>query len=245
MLRLGYGTFRHAPGECEYTHSAQTERTEGQTPKWIRHRFDIRGCIIASGTAAIAARVTALKAAYSRDGQDFKILDDANNALPGSLLSGNCIGGVRVVSPPSFPDNRNAAYVTFLNYQLTLEGDEAITSGTAANTYSAFQETVESEGGGPRFGYIEQNRGRPIRQLLREASVYKYTQAGRAVGLFSRPSPPAPLWPEYLIEAPRIREVTPFRIGSGAALDYRDFEVNWTYRFEADVPLRGGPHVWK
>jgi hypothetical protein len=240
MFEVRYGSYVHDVGECEISHDIDLVLTDGQTPAKHSHRFTIDGMIVGSNSSAINAKSIQLALAYRKQAQDFIVRDLTTGATLThlTLLSSDCQGGVRVTKPPSFPNNRGASGVTFLEYKIELQGDVLLVD--TPTTLKSFSESIEYELGGPRFGWLKPNVGPPIMQQLRQSDTYKYTQSGSAVGLYQRPNPPAPLWPQYLMQARKGRIGSPRRFSDS----YGDFEVTWSYPFESDVPLVGTPNVW-
>lgn len=237
MLHLRYGNHQHQPGEVEYARSRETQYTDDDQPMIVRDRWDLNGWLIGTSTTDIQNKLRTLVTAYGRHNQRIGLFDDAGNMLIG-LQPSETISGIKVTRPPSLPDNRNAAHVTFLPYAITVEGEIPIQG--SANMVVEFNETLDFEGGGPLFGHVETIDTLPQKQRRRAATVYRAVQQGEAVGLFSRPVVPAPLWPSALVGFPRVRKGRPVRRGNALTL----WPVSWSYVFESATPLFGEPHFW-
>lgn len=237
---LSWGNYSHEDGEVSLSVQATVELNAAQAVKWVRKVFQISGYLVADTSTEMKTRALALESAYAQNGRDLKLKDGALTTHL-TLLNADCYGGTRITQRPSFPDLSNAALVTFLPYQITVEG--LVADANALSTV-AFEERIARSGGGPRKGFLEPLTGEPIEQLLKKRTVYKVTQSGSAVGLNGYPTPPIPLWPSALMEAPDIQQQAPRRIGDGAASSYTEFGITWTYRFESRTPLIGTPNVW-
>jgi len=233
---LKYGTYTHAQGEAEVSISRAELRTGTDQVYGYTERWTINGQLIGTSATNIDSQVESLEAAYAINERDLIfLLPDGSTPSELGLLTASCAGGTRVAMPPSYPSNRGAAYVTFLPYQIVVEGD-VITDVTVT---SEFHETLTFSGGGAVYGHLETLASAPVKQLLRRKSIYRATQAGRAVGKFAYPSVPNPIWPGALIAAPTITRKNPRRRGGA---DYEDFETTWQYQFESRVPLSGNPN---
>jgi hypothetical protein len=183
------------------------------------------------------AKVQALTGAYNRNGKDLRIVlpNGADSLL--ALYSRQCIGGTRIVSGPNFPTQREASYVTFLHYTISVEGE--IPATNAATTVKSWSETITRSGGGMRVGHIETLTGPPVKQLLKRMTTYRVVQSGNAIGAYDYPVPPRPIWPYAMVEAAQVTKQSP-RNHSGM---FEDFPVSWQYTFESSTPLLGGPTI--
>lgn len=238
-MQLRIGSYTHDLGVPAVSIRKQTKRTDADTRISTIETWEIRGLIVSSsGAADLDSKVQAIKAAY-RDGRDLRILlPDGSNSTH-YLLNAACLGGTRVVSPPSFPSFASAAGVTNLEFVAVIEG-EVVASGAPTSLLS-FEETLQFTGGGPLDGHIETLAGSPIKQRLRQYTTYRATQSGSAVGYLSYPAYPAPIWPAAeVIPSRRTSSRSPRRKGS----NYTEFPISWSYEFAASSPLAGRPHFW-
>lgn len=240
-MHVAYGGFHHPDGEVELSITSEMEYSENNAQVVaILKTWAMSGVIIADGQAAITSALRARVNAYNTNGRDLRLLGTNNARTPLELLSANCIGGTKVVNR-GFPDNRNGAYSTFLNYSVTVQGREAVTLSSGILTWS---QTVRRAGGGPRFGHLEPLVGNPIKQTLKRRTVYRVIQSGSASGMFGYPTAPNPMWPTALVEAPETEVGTPIRRGFGGDTEYTEFPISWSYRFESATPLVGIPAAW-
>lgn len=231
-------SFTHKVGEVDYVVQQQTLYTDRQAPHATLVTIQLSGVLVGSSPAAIDAKAIQLAAAY-RDGGDLYLYRPGGVATSFSLQSSITTGGVRVTQPPSIPTMAGAAFATHLPYTIVVEGEVPL--GNAGASYQSYSESVQTSGGGPKYGFLEPLTGAPVRMRLREQTVFRATQSGSAVGIYARPSPPAPLWPAWLKEAPQISKTSPRVVGVKRAL--RDFGISWSYSFESSGPLIGGPTV--
>ena len=136
----------------------------------------------------------------------------------------------------SFPEGVGAEGITYRNYSLAVEGLLLTGDGTLLS----FVETLSFSGGGPTYGHIETLTGLPVKQQLRNYTVYRVTQQGQAVGISGYPSVPGPLWPAALMRGGSSERRSPRRIGNS----YTEYPITWQYEFEAAFPLYGNPTRW-
>ncbi len=238
---VSYGSYSHDPGEVEVAVLKDAVRTGGDTIWAHKWNWELRGQLVGTSESDIDGKVAALEAAYIDD-QDIAIELTGGGDTNLSVAVADTMGGIRVVSGPNYPDNRGAAYVTYLPYTINLEAIVPISG--PETTLLAFEESITREGGGPRYGMLEPVVGFPVRQLLKRNTIFRATQTGRAVGINSRPFPANPLWPSALKEAPQIEKPSPKRIGAGNQQTYTEFEITWKYEFESATSLFGGPNAW-
>jgi len=235
---LKYGDYSHAIGECDIGIGVESLETDAGTPYAQRVRWDIRGRLVGEDADDINEQVIALKTAYSENDRDITIyLPNGTTASSQRILTANTIGGVRVVAA-SFPTMNRAGYVTNYEYSIAVEAEVPLTNIETA--LRSFTESLSFSGGGPRYGHLETLAGPPVKQLLRQQTVFRVEQSGQAVGLYARPAPARPIWPAALVESGARRVTSPKRRRDG----YMDFAVDWNYRFESSTALIGTPHVW-
>lgn len=239
-----FGSYAHDPGEVEYSIRKRALLTDRKTPYAHMVRVDMAGMLVGSGTSEIEAKLTNMIDAYSSDNKDFSIkLGDSDTNSIISITSSETNGGVRVVEPVSYPSNVNAVHTTYMPYTVSLEAEVPISN--PATAIRSFVETLEFAGGGPRRGWLEPIYGRPVRQQLKQQTIYKAIQRGQAVGLYARPIIPLPIWPFALVERNPRRAIDNGRpYGGGSDATTMDFSVSWQYEFESDRPLIGTPHRW-
>lgn len=233
-----YGNYAHPIGECEISLTADVVENDAYEPIEVIRRVQVSGLLLADSPAAMNAKVSALQAAYSANGYDFRVyLPNGTTVSRLTLLNAGSNGGVRITQLPSFPSIAGAGYVTNLKYTLALEARYPVAN--SSSLLKSFEETLTFEGGGPVYGWLKPLAGKPVKQLLRQNDTYRATQTGSAVGAYSRPSPPSPLWASSMLVAPTTTKRSPLRRGSG----FVDYGISWSYQFESDSPLRAEPNT--
>jgi hypothetical protein len=75
-----------------------------------------------------------------------------------------------------------------------------------------------------------------------EAEYPAATQSGRAKGYLGYPTPPPPLFPQALKQAPKVERSDPERKAPGV---YAGYPVTWSYEYEWDAPLVALPTFWR
>ena len=117
-----------------------------------------------------------------------------------------------------------------------LEAEIPIDADDLETALRSFEETLSFSGGGPKYGHLETLAGPPVKQLLRQQTVYRVGQSGQAIGLYQRPTAPLPIWPQAQVESGVRRLSSPKRRRD----DYTDFSIDWSFRFESATPLVAG-----
>lgn len=236
-----YGDFAHPVGQPAVVISKETEYTDGRTPWATRVRWDISGHL-ANPTGdpnTLNTAIGQLKEAYAVDGRDLVMLLPDGTASTHVLRTADTLGGVRVVAPPSFPEGTGPELRTMRTFSLALEA--VIPLADPETALRSFQETLTFSGGGRRYGHLEPNAGAPVKQLLKQQTVFRATQSGRAVGLYRYPPMPLPMWPAARVEEnPEETRTSPQRTGSAL----HDYTTTWTYSFASAIRLVGNPNAW-
>jgi hypothetical protein len=238
-MYLKIGSYQHPLNEAALVISKTTLLTSAQIPYAVRNRWDITGYLQAADQPSLTTAIQALEAAYSIQGQDVGLYLDDNTPTAHRLISANCIGGVRIPSPPSYPDGSGAEYTTFRHFRIGIEAETA----TATAFLKDWVEVLNFTGtGGPRVVWMEIRNGPPQQQVVSEQTANEVTQTGRGVGYLTYPIPARPIWPNAeLQEHRKISYKLPNTIGSGAARRLTDWEVTWSYTFKSDQQLSGAP----
>lgn len=245
MCYLTYGSYTHATGSVGLTSSWKTLYTDAQTPWGQEVTINLQGLLTtqltteAAAIADIKSKMDALWAAYLVPDQDLILYNPSGGVTHHNYPTSNAIGGVRVISMPSFGDPKGVELVTKASWTATLQAVYALASPVTA--IQSFEETIQFEGGGWRVGHLETKIGPPVKQLLRVQTPYRATQRGSAVGKYAYPTRPNPVWPtEVLQPNPVITYGQPKRNRS----DYTDYPISWSWSFESATPLIGTPHLW-
>ena len=236
MFQLSYGSYEHSPGEATIRISKQVLNTEGGVAYGIRETWHIHGKMLAASTVLLEGFLNDLETAYAVNNQDLVLYDNLGNAAR-TLAGLTPLGGTRVLSF-DFPEDGRAGseFVLYRTYEIVVEGlyqpqgqEDGLLSWT---------ETLQFSGGGPKFIFLQPINGLPVRQQVAENTPYRAVQKGRAVGLYSYPSPPGPIWPadEHQDQRDTSPE-DPKRSGGREAPVYTEFPVSWTYVFESAAPL--------
>jgi len=238
---LKYGSHAHASGECSVAIAKHGLFARSGIRRAVLVRWDIQGRLQAADASSLTGAINALEAAYQVPGQDIGLYFDDGTPTSHRIASAQTSGGVRIVVAPSFPQGRGAEYSTFRSYVLSIEAELPDTE----TSIIAWNEVLNFNGGGAQFGFFEPINGLPQKQLLRQATTFKVTQQGSALGNGSYPVPAVPIWPtaEHL----HLRKITyelPSRKGSAGQYIDTEFPVSWSYVFESELPLTGAPTAW-
>jgi len=241
-LQLAYGNYVHAVGECELKFDRIALSGDSGNPYAERISVEIAGVLVGDGVRDMNVKCANLIAAYSRNGFDFQVIDENGTLQRLSIISSQTLAGVQIVAPPSFPTNKDAAYVTYLPYRIALTADVPIYN--PETVLVKWQESLSFSGGGPEFVYLETRFGRPQKQGPTRNKVYKAVQEGSAVGLYITPTAPDQIWPQSLMRAPKIRSIGGRLVGAGSNRRYMYKGLRWRYEYESADPFFGTPNHW-
>jgi hypothetical protein len=240
-MRLAYGSYLHDLAECTVQIGREALTDQAGRHYGDRHRWTVSGFLVADTQAALTTAIEALTRAYQKDFQPVQLQLPDGTVSAHHLPAVSKIGGTKVISGPSFNDGGRAEYTTFRTYEIVLE-HEAELPTTPRNLVIAWAETLSFAGGGPRDLFLQPLNGVPQKQRVADATPWKVTQQGSAVGLLAYPVPAPPLWPAAEHRDQRvITNKHPKRVGS----KFSEFEVTWGYQFESAAPLNGLPTQWR
>lgn len=210
----------------------------------LRERWNITGILTAADVATLNTLIALTEDAFALDHQDLKLLANDGATVLRSMSGLDPLGGNVVVDGVSFPvsGEHEAEYTTYRHFSVAVEGTYGTGTG---DVLVEFFEKVSIRGtGGARFVHLQPLSGQPVKQTVADATVQRITQSGRAVGLYSWPAPPGPLWPDANKEdEAQIEYDDPERRG-GLTPIWVNWPVSWSYQMEANVPLGGTPNLW-
>lgn len=237
---LVYGSYAHAAGECAVQIINQPIFENGAR-RHLKQTWVINGRIQADSQTALTAALHNLQNIYSNNNQDL-VLKIGQAATVHTLRSSDTLGGIRVTQLPTYENGAGAEYSTFRTYTIRVEGDIPDMNVQTL----AWKEAVRSYGGGPQFMFLECLNGAPVQQQIKEEVIYRATQTGEAVGMFTWPQPPSPIWPDFFKQdiSPGVEIFTPDRAGIYGGNRYTGFRITWSYVFESNFPLVGLPTPW-
>lgn len=228
-MYVKYGGYSHQNNECSIQIQREAWRDTDDVLRGYIERWTINGRMKAAGADLVADLTTdigALKTAYATDGSDIGLYEDDGTPTAHVLTSSGCVGGVRVITQPSFPVGDQAEYATYRTYTITLEGRVE----TAALGWLAYQDSISTVGTGEgEFVVRTPLVGDPVRQDTSTRTPVKIRQSGSATGRTSWPSPANPVLPAYEHKAARnVTYQSPKYINGS----YREYTVQWSYEFE-------------
>lgn len=238
---IAWGNYRHPMGQTKVTITKTNQLNAKQLPYLEENRWNLYGRLGTAGQTQtqVLQAISALEAAYSRQYLDLIMyLPDGVTKTPHQLLNADCVGGTRVVGPPSYPEGQGPEGVTYRHFSIDIIGLKPIAENSGL---VSFKETIEREGGGRLRGLLETLDTEPQEQTLRKATIYRTVQQGNAVGLYDYPTIPPPLWPDQLVHGfPKTSEGNPDVVGSTEI----NWPVSWMYVYESTTRLQGHPNRW-
>lgn len=226
-MYLKYGTYSHTANECSVTIERTATRVQSGVARETLERWNIMGLATASSQSALTTKLRAIEAAYSENGKDIGLYDDSGTATVHLLRDRDTIDGVFVVKPPSYPEGSGAEYSLFRTFSIAVEGK---TTSETSNLLAYAQSITYQGNGGPAWDYLVPLNGAPQAQMFTQRSLVTVTQEGQAVGYSAYPTPPQPIWSQYLLnDQCTIRHELP-------SIDSKERRVSWQYVFR--MPTR-------
>lgn len=234
-----FGSYIHPPGEVNLTTNRESIYDDAQRPIGYLERWMIQGQLQASTPGQIAVLQRALDIGYSQRAASAGLYFDNGAATPHFLNANTTYGGIRVVSPPGFPDGTRIQFVNARDYIITLEAE--IYSNQSRNIIS-YTESVEFLGdAGPRLVMIETRNSQPQIQQVSQATGMIVVQTGSAMGRFYYPPRQTPLFPPY-VNGPDTRRG---KTAPTLRYDrYTNYGVSWSYTMLLPVPVDGQPFFY-
>lgn len=236
-----YGSYTHDAGEVEYSIQKNAVLSSRNLVVGQTVSIQMNGMLLADSVSAMDAKVQSLVAAYSVPNQNWRVLNNGS-PLAISINAEDTISGINVTQPPSFPTNKDAAYVTYLPYTIALAYEQFKIDELFS--LKSFTESLQFSGGGPKIMHLETATGLPQKQIVRQNTIYRAVQSGQAVGMYREPVPPAPIWPNALVDTGNRGYTNGRVIGPIGAATQTERAVSWQYTFESATPLFGRPNIW-
>lgn len=233
---FSYGGYSHADNEVNVdTHTVHSVYDQSGFRKSVVHRLECSGKLHADTPALVSIAMRVMQTAYNRENQIAVLKIDGANTHHRITPIGS-IMGVQVTDPPSWIGDDGSEFTTYRSYRFAVEAEYYV---TGRFNLLDFEETVTVTGtGGPRLVVIETLDTAPVMQLTNRQTRVTIVQAGRALGLRFRPTPPSPLFPAGL-QGPSAS------IGKRSARERAsntEHEVTWSYTMLAVGPVNAEPH---
>lgn len=230
---LKYGSRTGADGEVAVVIGSDKIMSERGRIAGIRHTWTLTGFLTGSTQAAITTAIQQLERDYAKNGGDLRLYSSNGSTLSAhQLLSADCHGGTRIKSL-RYPQGAGAEYSAGFGrtYEVVIEGDVL---DSAENLFAWHQSfSFKGVAGAQKWLLVPTLNGIWDKQPVNETTPVRITQHGVAIGQFRHPVPPPPRWPaDEHIDERQIDKKDPERVGSSLT----NYEVTWTYSFEAMVP---------
>lgn len=236
---VSYGSYTHDNKSVTPRVSSSIVRTGRGEAYGVQYRIDLQGAVFGDDQSTLISNIRSAIDAYAVDGGDFAFRFNDLTAAPDlHIRSDECIGGVQVVSRPTFDPQFPAEYSTFWHFTASLE---ALVRLHPVNTpvLLEFNESVELVGtGGPKRVWVDLKNFRAQRQQPRPFTRCAATQRGTIVGLnnYMDAFLPAPFWPDLMDhESARRARSSPRRV-RGSLVEFR---TDYSYQFENNGPFPG------
>jgi len=237
LSNIVYGGYTHADDSAGFTINEQMILSPRGTPFKKLHSWIINGVLRATTQSQLTAEMDALKAAYSQGGQDLVFNLTGGVGSHHRLLSGSTLTGTRVrrftwLDRQPGVWGSGTEYVFRRSYQIVVDA-EAIADG--ADNILQYTQSITYKGyGGPRWILAGSLTGAMQAQTVQAFTPFYAIQSGFALGLFSRPSFPGPLWPA--LEHGEMREETEID-GTPYANGTIALGARWRYVHESSAAI--------
>ncbi len=214
---------------------------DGQTYTYS-HQANFGEIVFAvAGQADCKAKMDAIEAAFYVPYGDLLILNDDGSNSTNCIASSGTLNGVKP-GRLTWGDAAGAQFTTWRQLSCDFSW-ETRAPGLSLTFLTEFSETVRVQGGTPLTG-VREPINIPVSAvdefILVPMQKYVVTQQGRAVGLFSLPTAPAPLYPNPNTNP--LSNTTPSRIGPGT---YEKYAVEWSYSWEfGALPFLPIANLW-
>lgn len=235
MTVLTYGNYEHGAYENTLNLNMRGLENPSGYVYGVVETIIINGILQADTLSELLTKQAALQAAYQIQGQNLTWY--SGSTLLYGVQSDQTLYGLRVVSPPSFPQGgAPGELVNRRQYQITIEAAylyDIAASGSAASPYILnYEQSLSFTGtGGPTFGHLPTLTGLFQKQQLTQSSVVTCQQSGSRVSLngYAQPEPPLSYLAAYEHLERRV-----IRYGSPRQINNQNIEypVYWTYSFE-------------
>ena len=240
-----YGNYQHAINTTGLTISQEVLEDEAQVPRSIVTTLNLEGrlrnALPSANPTGLDFKILEMQRAYSVAGQDFGLFNDDGSPTVHVWRNADTIGGIRP-KMMAFPKYQGGEYCTYRSFTISLTLTQR---PLIYPRYSSFTETIDIQGGGWVADVKEVNFGRGVRQRLRTHEKCTATQSGKAVGRFTYPDVPPPIWPTELVRPePKINKVAR-PVGSRSATGrvvLEELEISWVWEFVSTSRLEGDPH---
>lgn len=237
-MKLRYGTYTHAAGEVSVSINKTVRETDAGVPYETEHTWVINGTAFGNTTAEVVASLGSLERAYGTWFRDAALFDETTGVVCHALPNAGSTSGVRVLQPPSYPRGDGAELSTFRNYTITLSAIYPAVGQAAL--IKQWTETLTFSGGIPDRRMVTTVNSLPVPYITARFTPYRATQVGSAVGAYSYPPVPPPLWPNSLDGPDHPVSYASPTTQKGRLIDW---PISWNYRFVASAPLVGRPNV--
>lgn len=234
-----FGSYIHAANEVNLTTTRESIYDDARRPIGYKERWTIQGQLQASTPALVNQAQYFLDVGYTQRAAIAGLYFDDGTATANFWNATLTLGGIRVVTPPGYPDGTRIQFVNARDYVIVLEAEFF---GLNPNNTIAFTETIEFIGeGGPRIVMIETRNSYPQLQQVSQATGVVVVQSGSATGRFYYPRRPQPLFPQYL-NSPENKYSK--KDPSLTYQYYTNFPISWSYTMYLPQAIDSNPHYY-
>jgi hypothetical protein len=233
-----YGDYSFTPGEPIITiDKSQVYSQRGQ--KSIRtETVNITGQLIQTDKTAFNSAITALEAAFSQDGKDFKLKYPDNSTIAYEIDSSATRTGTKVTAQPSYPtgDGPEFADNGVRTYSISITADYDV-DPDGTDSITNYSETIQQWGGLALYQHAVVVNGVPQNFKTADKTHYYLQQTGTATGKSSYPDVPADAGtvnaPDLVKVEDRTTRISPSEHFSndGTNLQHESYSVSWNKSF--------------
>jgi len=254
-MRFQFGNYITDDGECDIeTPSPETIYSSEGIVLGMKFRLNGRGRKHGANAAALTAAMNGMISSFLNQSREASAGLVDNDGAPTALwINGaQCNGGIKVVQLPGIVTASPGQYTTFCDYSFVLAG-ELMPTVSGANPTKGFDYHERLEYSPPNFAPTNQEfiyrkpipyPGTTEYPQRQPSAVFTFgaIQTGEVKNKKFWKEPQPPLWPNHC-HWTQARVVYDFVKGSSW---YNcQYLTQWTYVFEADVPLINYPRlIW-
>lgn len=237
-MYVQYGSYQFASNTVVVQFTQRRNYTDRNAVQSITKRLTLDGVLLPSTAtqAQIKSDVGGLEDAFSKNGKDLGLYHDDGTKSHHFLDSSASLSGTKVISV-DYPRGDGTEYATQRRFRIVVEAEFPQAGDLLLN----WSETVNFQGDtGPRWVSIELQNGPPQFQTVAQRTSQIVTQSGNALGLYSYPSIPSPLFGGIEHGERRRRQ---FGSPTNNGVQFVNWPVSWSYTFESTKALFALPNA--
>lgn len=232
----------YSTGNNSSWHSIRKRAIVGQTGRKIADRefWSIHTVLTAASQSALQTAITAHLAGMKQNNVDLTFYTDAGAETADKIVNSQTSDGITYKGhefPGMFP-GQWGAHTEHVYVRYVVTHHEA-TVLDVENTILFYNQSFQFNVGGSDYEVLGAFTGPPVTQFTMQQVPCWGIQQGTAVGMFSHPQPPGPLFAVPI--KPRTSPITRKTPQKFGRVQNWGYPTSWRYLFESPFPLDGTP----